>query len=62
MVIVSFSLYNTMEVRCLFFYAKSRTCSFIVSNNKNTKKKIFLFILQHNKYYVVQTVDKVGIV
>ena len=32
MVIVSFSLYNTMEVRCLFFYAKSRTCSFIVMN------------------------------
>ena len=36
MVITSFSLYNTMEVRCLFFYAKSRTCSFID----------FLFVLQ----------------
>ena len=32
MFVWSLSLYNIIEVKVSFFYAKSRTCSFIVSN------------------------------
>ena len=33
MFVLSLSLYNTIEFKVSFFYAKSRTCSFIVSND-----------------------------
>ena len=32
MLVWSLSLYNTIEFKVSFFYAKSRTCSFIVCN------------------------------
>jgi len=31
MFVLALSLYNTIEFKVSFFYAKSRTCSFIVS-------------------------------
>ena len=34
MFVSSLSLYNTNDLRCLSFYAKSRTCSFIVDKTK----------------------------
>ena len=34
MFVSSLSLYNTNDLRCLSFYAKSRTCSFIAYNIK----------------------------
>ena len=32
MFVLALSLYNTIEFKVSFFYAKSRTCSFIVDN------------------------------
>ena len=54
MFVLSLSLYNTIEFKVSFFYAKSRTCSFIVliliyafgpkiilNITKNAKKMLF---------------------
>ena len=52
MFVSSLSLYNTNDLRCLSFYAKSRTCSFIVNSFRtshyNGYNKKYIEFVQKN--------------
>jgi len=46
MFVLALSLYNTIEFKVSFFYAKSQTCSFIVFDLKCTSNIPILLILK----------------